>query len=102
MEENLNISQSYPPQPKKKSGIRKKILIIILALLALSGVAYGTYYFTKQQAEEDAAAVIEPLQAQVAELEATRGRTWQSRLDAWGATWLKQVLSNRQRSAVRQ
>lgn len=60
-----------PQPPKKKTGAGKKVLAVLLALLVLGGgVAYGTHYFTKQQAEEDAAAVIEPLQAQVAELEA--------------------------------
>lgn len=79
MEEQSNqqpqavVNEPKPPQmaaPKKKSGTGKKILAVLLGLLVLGGVAYGTYYFTKQQAEEDAAAVIVPLQAQVAELEA--------------------------------
>jgi len=57
-------------KPKKKQGAGKKVLVVLFSLLLLGGVAYGTYYLTKQQAEEDAAAVIAPLKAQVEELEA--------------------------------
>lgn len=70
-----NTSGSIPPKqptqmmpPNKKSGIGKKILMIILALLVLGGVAYGTYYFTKQQAQKDADAAIAELQQQIEEL----------------------------------
>lgn len=68
MEEDLNISQPQPAQPKKKSGIDKKMLMIILAMLVLGGVAYGTYSFTKQQVKKEADATASELQAQLDEL----------------------------------
>ena len=68
-----NINPTEPPRvPKKKSGIVKKVMLVILVLLLMAASAGAAYYFTKEQAEKDAAAIIEPLVAQLEEIEAAQ------------------------------
>lgn len=64
-------TQFQAPQ-KKKSGVGKKILGVLLVLILIGGAGFAGYYYAKQQVQKETDAKVAELQNRIEELNKTK------------------------------
>ena len=93
MEEQSNqlqttVSRPKPMQsmpPKKKSGIGKKILGILVVLLLIAAAGFAGYTYAKNQVQKETDAEVAELQKQIDDLKASKDATARQRAKTGGS-----------------